>query len=114
MFCRNCGQVIADNADVCIHCGVKVENKQNANKSIEKKNNANAIVGFIFSFFVPLVGIICSIIGLIKSKECNSGKGLAIAGIVISVIIWIISLTLYSYIMEILYEYLEYYMLFLM
>ena len=114
MFCRNCGQVIANNADVCIHCGVKVENKQNANKSIEKKSNTNAIVGFIFSFIIPLVGFICSIVGLTKVKTCNSGKGLAIAGIIISVLNWIISIILYNYVMEYIYEYLMYYMMFLM
>ncbi len=27
MYCKNCGQEIADNAAVCIHCGVAVSNQ---------------------------------------------------------------------------------------
>ena len=51
------------------------------------QSNTLAIVGFVFAFLMPLVGLICSIIGLKKSKELNDNdKGLAIAGIIISVI----------------------------
>lgn len=51
-----------------------------------KKTNGFAIAGLICSFFVALLGLIFSIIGLTKSKECNSGKGMSIAGIIISVL----------------------------
>ena len=50
----------------------------------KKNSNVIAIVGFILSFFIGLAGLICSIIGLIKSKELNSGKAFSIAGIIIS------------------------------
>ena len=55
-----------------------MENKGN------KNSNVIAIVGFILSFFLAVAGLICSIIGLVKSKELNDGKGFSIAGIVIS------------------------------
>ncbi|HIZ24095.1 MAG TPA: DUF4190 domain-containing protein [Candidatus Gallimonas intestinigallinarum] len=46
-----------------------------------------AIVGFIFAFLMPIVGLICSIIGKSKVDECGgNGKELATAGIVISII----------------------------
>lgn len=49
-----------------------------------RKSNTMAIVGFILSFFIPLVGLILSIIGLKQSKANNDeSKGLAIGGIVI-------------------------------
>ena len=51
-----------------------------------KKTNTYAIVGFICSFFVPILGLIFSIIGLNKVKEYNDGKGFSIAGIIISAI----------------------------
>lgn len=49
-----------------------------------KKSNGFAITGFVCSFLIPLLGLIFSIIGLNKAKETNSGKGLSIAGIIIS------------------------------
>ena len=49
-----------------------------------KKTNGFAIAGFICSFLTPLLGLIFSIIGYNKNKECNEGKGLSIAGIIIS------------------------------
>ena len=48
-------------------------------------SNTIAIVGFILSFIFSLLGLIFSIIGLKKSKQLGgAGKGLAVAGIVIS------------------------------
>lgn len=47
--------------------------------------NGMAIAGFILAFLVPILGLIFSIIGSKKSKELDGqGKGLAVAGIVIS------------------------------
>lgn len=53
----------------------------------ENNNGTNgmAITGFVLAFFLPLIGLILSIVGLSQLKKKNqSGKGLAIAGIVIS------------------------------
>lgn len=51
------------------------------------KTNIMSIIGFVLSFFIPIAGLVCSIIGL---KQCGSededGRGFAIAGIVISAI----------------------------
>lgn len=59
----------------------------NAQSPAAAKTNTLAVVGFILSFFFALPGLICSIMGL---KQCNQtgegGKGLAIAGIVISAV----------------------------
>lgn len=52
--------------------------------NVNKTQNTFAIVGFILSFFIAIAGLIVSIIGLKKSKEFNNGKGLSIAGIIIS------------------------------
>ena len=50
----------------------------------KKNSNVVAIVGFILSFFIGTAGLICSIVGLVKSKELKDGKGFSIAGIIIS------------------------------
>ena len=63
----------------------------------KKERNIFAIIGFILSFFIALSGLIFSIVGLKKSKITNSGKGLSIAGIIISSIIiarWVIAFIL--------------------
>lgn len=84
MFCKNCGKEIDDNAAVCAYCGRTV----NAQQLSTKPTNKIAVVGFVFSFLIPLVGLICSIIGVKQANE-RGRKGFAIAGIVISILNWI-------------------------
>lgn len=62
----------------------------------ESQYNGMAIAGFVCSFFVAILGLIFSIIGLnqIKRKAADTGvedkgKGLAVAGIIISVL-WMV------------------------
>lgn len=67
-------------------------NKVN-NPPTSPKTNVLAVLGLIFAFFIPLIGIICSIIGLSQAnKKGEKGKGLAIAGIIISVIIGLLQI----------------------
>lgn len=76
--CSECKKEKSDTANVCPHCGYYEANN---------KTNALAIAGFISSFFFHILGLILSIVGLIQinsSKE--QGKGLAIAGIIISAV----------------------------
>ncbi len=97
MFCTNCGKEINDNAAICPYCGV-VANKNALSNASNNTNQSNtmAIVGFIFSFFFALVGLICSIIGFKKAAELGgNGKGLALAGIIISSISIIITIIVF-------------------
>lgn len=55
-------------------------------ENIKKGNENINIIAFVFSFVMPIVGLILSIIGLSKSKKSNSNNGLAIAGLIISII----------------------------
>lgn len=59
----------------------------------EKKTNGLAVAGLISAFFIPLLGLILSIVGLIKSRE-RGGKGLAIGGIVVSIVVGFFQLIL--------------------
>lgn len=84
MYCNNCGSQIDDKAVVCPKCGVPVQ----GTKSVQsEKTNTMAIVGFVFSFFVSIVGLICSIMA---RKQCRKtreqGMGLATAGMIISIV----------------------------
>ena len=89
-FCTNCGNELDDRAIMCPKCGVALT--QTTNASNGSSSNGMAIAGFILSFFIPLLGLIFSIIGLKRSKETNNGKGLSTAGIIISCITMVITL----------------------
>ncbi len=97
MYCENCGRDIDDRAVICPHCGVATGRRDVQTVS---QGNVLAIVGFVFSFLIALVGLICSIIGYKKAK--NEGApygGLALAGIIISSIS--MGLVLFVYILAI-------------
>ena len=107
MFCKNCGQQVEDNVESCPNCGAKVKEdtfaqntqtytnqNQPMQQPVQKGTNGFAIAGFILSFFGGLLGLIFSIIGLVKAKKEGSPKGLAIAGLVIS-IVWLVFIILY-------------------
>lgn len=94
MFCKNCGNTVNDKAIVCLHCGVQLNELQKNNS----KDNGNilAIVGFVLSFFIAIAGLVCSLIGYNKAvKEGTEHKGLALAGIIISISSMALSLILY-------------------
>lgn len=58
-----------------------------------QKTNTVSVVGFILAFFVPLIGLILSIVGISQaSKRNEKGKGFAIAGIIISILNGILQL----------------------
>lgn len=89
-FCTNCGNELDDRAIMCPKCGVALT--QTVANSGQTQSNGMAIAGFVLSFFIPLLGLIFSILGLKRSKETNTGKGLSTAGIIISCITMVITL----------------------
>ena len=102
MFCPKCGKDIRDDSVVCAYCGTQVGMPVQQQPT---RSNTVAIVGFIFAFFIPLVGLICSIIGVNNAKNCGgSGKGLAIAGIIVSIVMMILSAIFTSIIMDTIFE----------
>jgi FtsH-binding integral membrane protein len=58
-----------------------------------KKTNGMAITGFVTSFFCGVLGIVFSAIGLSQTGKDPSqgGRGLAIAGLIISIVSLVIS-----------------------
>lgn len=94
-FCENCGRKL-NGETTCSNCNGKIEENN--------QTNICAIVGFILS----LVSICCcgmtslisfgfSIVGLLNAKNYNdnTGKGFAIAGIVISSIFVVLLIIFY-------------------
>ena len=87
MFCPNCGKEVDDKLDLCSWCGHYLVEFKNRNSNNSSDGNGIAIVGFIFAFFVPIIGLICSYIGVKNAEEKGAPYGgLASAGIVISCI----------------------------
>lgn len=66
---------------------VKTDGNKNSGGGGDASKNWAAVAGFICAFFIPLLGLIFSIIGL-KSEH----KGLAIAGVIISIVFMVIIL----------------------
>ena len=101
MFCRNCGKEINDTTIFCPHCGAQANAEPEPEKvnlefdaPVQKKLSIKALVGFIVSLAGILIAALpCGIVGLIFSilgkKEVDtqgkSGKGFAIAGMVVSI-----------------------------
>ncbi len=65
----------------------KTEEAQSVQSPQPQKTNTLSIIGLISAFFIPLVGLICSIVGISQaSKRNEKGKSLAIAGIIVSIL----------------------------
>lgn len=110
-FCISCGSELPENAVACPNCGAM----QNANQAqpqqqvvvnnapAQSQTNGLAIAGFVVSLVSTLlccgglnvVSLVLSIVGAVKAKDYGgSGKGMAIAGIIISAIGLIILIAL--------------------
>ena len=106
MFCKHCGHEVNDNALICPNCGIATDNYTAVSKPVtaQQKTNGFALAGMIcvivglvggdYLFCLPsIVGLILSIVGMVKVKEYGTGSGYALTGIIIgaiSLVIWLI------------------------
>ncbi len=94
-ICRYCGKTVEDNAQFCPHCGAALGTYASTTvQSTPPTLCTMALIGFILSFFIPIAGLIVSIIGKSQIKKSNgalNGNGFALAGIIISAVSMIIS-----------------------
>lgn len=104
-FCKNCGNELVDNAKVCDKCGTEVSSTVTTATVNSNGSNGLAIAGFVVSLVSSLlccgsfsfISLILSIVGLVNAKKYNgNGKGMAIAGIIISSIGMILLIALYA------------------
>ena len=102
MVCQNCGMTVEENQNFCPNCGSTVTGNSNGSTSAKeaesptvKSWSGKAITGFVLSLIglivaaLPLgiIGVIFSGIAFAQSANNNlRGKGLAISGLVISII----------------------------
>ena len=113
MYCKNCGKEIDDKAVICVHCGVAVGEIAKEDEKINKFGIAGFVVSLLSLWFgiyfciASIVGLVLSVVGVAKRKNCNSANGLATAGLVIgivSTILWVLVwllvgsvMTMYNY-----------------
>lgn len=110
-FCTNCGREVNEGDNVCSNCGNVLNGAQHSNPTpvyanstvTQSGSNGMAIAGFVVSLVSTILccgafnwlALVFSIIGLVNAKNYNNnGKGLAIAGIIISSIFMIIEIIL--------------------
>ena len=118
--CKYCGAQLADDEAYCYFCGKPTETEEEIIEEKEEQPifhdqsyyedkttynrqqiNTVAMLGLVFAFISPIVGLILSIIGLNKSRQLNGlGRDLAIAGIIVSIVSMVLSLVLYMYLIS--------------
>ena len=99
MYCPNCGFKNEEGSAYCGNCGSNMNVKTTIsypNNDVNEKYNPWAIAGFVLSLVNIFMGatLLPGILGLVFSSMGNSqikevggkGKGLAIAGIIISIV----------------------------
>ena len=101
MFCKACGSQIPDNSTVCPVCGRSLASAP-ADMSNMGKYSMWAIAGvvlalislFVANLFgiVAVASIVCSAIGLYQTKQGFKGKAVAIIGLVLGIIAFVLTL----------------------
>ena len=62
---------------------------QNPGKNLGIIGLVLGIIGFVVAFIAPIAGVIVSILGLNKSKQAGQKNGLAMAGLIVSIVAFI-------------------------
>lgn len=99
MYCKNCGELIDDNAYVCPKCGVLTNNELK-----KQSTDVSVILGIIaicIGIFIPIVAWVCGGIGLSQANKINSksGKILNIIGLILGSITFLNNLYLFIFVL---------------
>ena len=108
MNCPSCGTINQPNAAFCSQCATNLLVPAGMGGAmgavppvynIQTRTSGMAIAGFVLSFFCSILGLIFSCIGYSECKKSGgsvTGEGLAIAGIVISILGFLLSIVWWS------------------
>ena len=113
MYCRKCGKQINDSDKFCPHCGASCDGqlekivyvrKYDESAEFENRRTENRVWGalaVLFAIFIAPLGLLFSIIGLIKYNDPNDPYhggnkakcifGLIFSGIICSIVIWAVT-----------------------
>lgn len=100
MNCPNCGNPVADNANVCMSCGVAVKKPTNG---LAIAALVCGIIGILCCSWLAPVAIILGAISLSKAKSTMGIVGLVLG--IVGVLWWILSALFFAPVLnEIMYE----------
>lgn len=108
MFCKKCGSKVEPNDIYCNVCGNKLNSEKNIN-SINDSSGSMSTLALIFSFFIPILGLVFGAIGITRASQFKNYKtrNKCIIAIIISIVMIILNYLFYDKIMAILLEYIE-------
>ena len=96
MYCVICGKNIDEGSKYCTSCGYPVNGKVKEEHEIKDNAQVISILGMIFSFIIPVIGLILNIISICKCSKYKSKTGndskyksLSFTGLIISIIMTI-------------------------
>ncbi len=89
--CLHCHHDMPVGAQHCPNCGAaygtQPTNTPASSSSAQKSEETNwfSVIAIIGAFFMPIVGIIFGILGMNQAKQTGKGRGLALAGLILSI-----------------------------
>ena len=91
MYCKNCGKEVNDNAVVCIHCGVAIDNKPATNSLTgESKTGLGALLGIFLGLIGLIIGLCMYPSQSFERKTFMKGWGIAFAiSVVVGIILYV-------------------------
>src|SRR5262245_13903570 len=103
MKCPVCGAENLPNSAFCSQCATNLLVPPHLmavpGMGVVPRTSGMAIAGFVLSFFCGLLGLIFSCIGYSECRKSNgtvTGEGLAVAGIVISIVSMLATIVVYG------------------
>jgi uncharacterized membrane protein YvbJ len=86
-YCSHCGKELLDDAVICPSCGCPVEN--NTPNYQYQSYSGLSIVGLVFAFLSPVIGLILSLVAGNNAKQIGDFKSqnLAKTGTIISIVL---------------------------
>lgn len=95
MYCSKCGTKNDLNSKFCSKCGAELDNNMELLDNVDDKKlkciKTISILALIFSFILPPVGLILSIIGIIKYSKYSKEKSIKFNYLIFNIISIIVS-----------------------